>query len=330
MTGIPDDASGPSEEAVAWFVRLQSDAVQASDWDVFEAWLTTDAENRSAFEAVERLWVDLGSAPIAAMQETASGQVLPFSKRSKRLSWSVWASVGGVAAALVVGFVALYPLSPSQGAPVQTIATAKGDRKAVTLADGTRIELNSASRLTYRLGKDGRWAQLMHGEAIFNVTHNPNRPFTVVTGDRRVTDVGTVFDVARLDHAVRVTVQQGAVAVSAAPPRYTPLTTVTAGQQLIHPDGAAASTVKAVDTDAAFAWRSGRLVYSDAPLDAVVEDLNQYFAVPIRVKDHKAGQLRFSGVLVLDSEGAVVDRLQAFMPVAAVRSNGVIWISARR
>jgi transmembrane sensor len=72
------------------------------------------------------------------------------------------------------------------------------------------------------------------------------------------------------------------------------------------------------------------LVYSDAPLDAVVEDLNQYFAVPIRVKDHKAGQLRFSGVLVLDSEGAVVDRLQAFMPVAAVRSNGVIWISARR
>lgn len=329
MSVFPDDAAGPLGDAAEWFARLQSDTARESDWAAFEAWLTAAPANWSAFDAVERLWVDLDLAPVAAASpEPATGRVLPFLRRPKRLSWGVWAATGGVAAALAVGIISPRLLKPAQTEPVQTIMTAKGERKAVTLADGTRIELSSGTRVDYYFGGNRRWAQLLQGEAAFSVTHDPNRPFAVVTGDRRITDVGTVFDVARLDHAVRVTVQQGAVAVGAA--GASPARTVVAGQQLTHVDGEEGSRVRAVDTDAALAWRSGRLVYSDAPLEAVVSDLNRYFATPIRVQNRETGELRFSGVLVLDGEGAVVDRLQAFMPVAIVRSNGVIWISGRR
>jgi transmembrane sensor len=331
MTGFSDDAAEPPGDAAAWFARLQSDAAQEADWAAFEVWLTADPANPSAFDAVERLWVDLDLAPpTLASREPAPAQVLPFSRRPKRLSWGVWAATGGVAAALVLGIVAPRLLKPAPTEPEQTIVTAKGERKTVILADGTRIDLSSASRLNYRFGKRDRRAELASGEAVFSVTHDPRRPFEVLTGDRRITDVGTVFDVARLDRAVRVTVQQGAVAVAAADATLGAARTVTAGLQLIHLDGEIGSSVQTVDTDAALAWRSGRLVYRDAPLETVVADLSRYFPIPIRVQDRKTAALRFSGVLVLDSEGAVVDRLQAFMPVAVVRSNGAIRIGGRR
>jgi transmembrane sensor len=333
MTDFPEDAAGPREDAAAWFAKLQSDAAQESDWAAFEVWLTAAPANQASFDAAERLWIDLDLAPAASAPTTAV--VLPFARRPTRLRWGVWAAAGGIAAAVVIGVFAPHLLRPVQAEPMQTLVTAKGERKTLTFAGGDgaggdKIEIGADSRLSYRFGGRDRRAALLQGEAIFSVAHDPRRPFAVVTGDRRITDVGTVFDVARLDHAVRVTVQQGEVAVGGADAGAGGATTVPAGLQLTHVDGAAGSNVRAVDTNAALAWRSGRLVYSDASLDAVVADLNRYFPTPIRVKDRKTAGLRFSGVLVLDSEGAVVDRLQAFMPVAAVPSNGVIWIGARR
>jgi transmembrane sensor len=331
MTGFPEDEATVPKDAAAWFVRLQSESARESDWTAFEVWLQADPANQAAFDAVERLWVDLDQAEVDAGGATPlTTNVLPFSRRSKRAPWGFWAATGGVAAALVLGMVAPGFFKPSQMPPPRTVTTAKGERKSLTLKDGTRIELSSATTLDYRVDRGARWVRLDQGEAVFNVRHDPGRPFDVVTGDRRITDIGTIFDVARLDRAVRVTVQAGAVDVQSASAKPGPPTRVSAGLQLIHVDGAAGSSVKPVDVDAALAWRSGRLVYEDAPLETVVSDLNRYFPTPIRVKDRKTAELRFSGVLVLDSEGAVVDRLQAYMPVAAVRTNGAIWIGGRR
>ena len=134
----------------------------------------------------------------------------------------------------------------------------------------------------------------------------------------------------RLDHAVQVTVSKGEVAVNPMGAGSSGATKVFAGQQLNHVDGAATSSVQPVDVQAALAWRSGYLIYRDAELDTVVSDLNRYFVTPIHVQDQDAAKLRFSGVLILDSEGAVVDRLQAFMPVEAVHANGAVWIRRRR
>jgi transmembrane sensor len=329
MTDLPDHLPDASEQAVAWFARLQSDSTTDADWTAFAAWLAESPEHQSAYEAVERLWVELDlDAGLAAALEGGPAVVLPFVSRPKPKRWPVWAATGGIAACLLVGVIVPRWLQPPQAEPLQIMTTAKGERRVLQLGVGVRVDLSSDSQLAYRVDKRNRLVRLIRGEAAFTVVHDPARLFEVEAGDRRISDVGTVFDVARIDHAVRVTVQQGVVAVDAAAARLG--VRVTAGWQLTHREGEAGSTLKAVDAQAEMAWRSGRLIYRDATLGTVVSDLNRYFATPIHIDDPRAAELRFTGVLVLDSEGAVVARLQAFEPVAVARANGAIGISGLR
>mgnify|MGYP003950249621 CR=1 FL=1 len=85
-------------------------------------------------------------------------------------------------------------------------------------------------------------------------------------------------------------------------------------QFLVEPTGAETMAVlRRVDPDAAFAWRDGELVYRDQPLADVIEDLNRYYATPVRLEGPSAAT-RFSGVLKLATrEEAVVVRLQGFV-----------------
>jgi transmembrane sensor len=329
MNGSSDDNTTANSQAVDWFVRLQSQSAGEEDWRAFERWLGEDRAHALAFEAVERLWVDLDLAKTNVPAPVQTAEILPFKRRRQAGGWRVWAAAGGVAAMLVAALAATYlppPIGPLTG---QVVATAKGQRKTTVLADGTRIDLDSATTIAIQLGPNHRLVRLLRGEAAFSVKPDPARPFVVTAADRRITDVGTVFDVLAVDDLLKVTVAQGEVAVAPAPHSPGAPADVKAGHQLLHQIGEPRSTIHLVDAEASMAWRSGRLVYQDAPLQAVAFDLNRYFPTPIRLKDDRAAKLRFSGVLVLDSEDAVVRRLQVFLPVAVERTSDTVWFGAR-
>ncbi len=327
MNGVATDQTIVEREATEWFVRLQSDGAGERDWLAFETWLGTSDAHQAAFQKVEALWIDLEAAdnPASALNPNT---VVAFKVR-KLKPLGIWLASGAIAAALVIGVGApsLWHIIAKPATPAQTISTAKGERRMLTLGDGTRIDMNSATTLTVRLDRHERTLDLLGGEVACEVAHDPSRPFAVRTGDRRITDIGTVFDVLRQGHSTHVTVEKGEVAVTGVGDASN---TVIAGQQLVHEDGAANSTVHAVDVANALAWRSGRLIYHDATLRTLAAELSEYFPTPIRVQDNRTAELQFSGVLVLDSEDAVVGRLQAFLPVAAERSNGAIILRARR
>jgi transmembrane sensor len=167
-------------------------------------------------------------------------------------------------------------------------------------------------------------------EAMFDVTHDPARPFLITAGAQRIRVVGTAFDVASHDGRLTVTVRRGVVEVGRPGPDGTlgDVTRVPAGFQLIRRDDDRSTQISAVDPDEAFAWRERRLVYHDQSLEAVASDLSRAFAVPVAVRG-PARKLTFSGVLVLDDEDAVVRRLQAFVPIEVDRSSGEIVLSSR-
>jgi transmembrane sensor len=167
-------------------------------------------------------------------------------------------------------------------------------------------------------------------EAVFDVAHDPDRPFLIRVGDQEVRVVGTQFNLRRRDGRVVLTVRRGVVEVrplgraDAAPTR------VTVGQQLVHVEGAPGSLVRAADAEEAFGWTSGRLVFRDAPLSEVAADLQRRYARPVRVADAETAQIRLSGVLTLDDEASVLRRLSAFAPVDARRtSDGAIVLQKR-
>jgi transmembrane sensor len=145
------------------------------------------------------------------------------------------------------------------------------------------------------------------------------RPFLVTVGGRDVRDVGTVFNILRDRTRTVVTVESGKVSVSPgdAGARDKPVL-LSAGDQLAAEDGAG-DAVNHVDPAQATSWRQGYLTYKEAPLSVVISDLNRYFPGRIFLADKDAGGRRFSGVLKIDDEDAVLNRLAQLLPLVVDR-----------
>ena len=92
-------------------------------------------------------------------------------------------------------------------------ATEIGERRSITLADGSTVDLNARSRVRIEFSKKERRVDLLDGQALFQVTKDKNRPFIVSSGDATVRAVGTQFDVYRRTNSTTVTVLEGRVAV---------------------------------------------------------------------------------------------------------------------
>lgn len=316
-----------AEEAARWFVRLQDAAASGDDWLAFEAWLTASPDHQDAYDRAERLWLELEeSQPVIAraldVPAPAGARRASPVRAPTRLSRRGWLGAAAAIAATIVAGVGI--ATRMQPAPFQTYRTAPGETREVALADGTRIHMNAESSLRVSLGKDARQVEMADAEAVFDVAHDPTRPFLITVGDRQVRVVGTEFNLRHRARDVVLTVRRGIVEVRPASRPDARATRVTVGQQLVHTDGQQASVLTTPGADAAFAWTAGQLIYQQQPLSVVAADLSRRFARPVRVADPELGRLRFSGVLVTDNEDDVMRRLEAFAPIRAERtSDGV-------
>lgn len=97
------------------------------------------------------------------------------------------------------------------------VSTPAATTTLVTLSDGTRVMLNANSTLEYPASFDDAEVRevRLKGEAHFEVTKNPHRPFVVKAGEMQTQVLGTIFDVkAYRKDAPKVTLMQGKVKVS--------------------------------------------------------------------------------------------------------------------
>lgn len=327
QTGPAADHRTPADQAAEWLVRVQSDAATGADWLALEAWLAQSEEHRTAFERVELLasGVEDHRREIAAgldPDEPTVGVVdLAARRRPTRRGWLVGA--GAIAATLVAGVLGVSLLS---GPKTTIYQTAPGQTRTLELADGSSVGLNGASRIAVTMTRGERRVTMADAEAAFDVARDPGRPFVINAGDHEIRVVGTEFNVREDARGLMVTVRRGVVDVRA--PGSAAAARLTAGQQLFDPAGALGPIVREADADDAFAWTQRRLVVRDGRLEDVVTDLNRQLPTPMRV-DGPARDLRFSGVLVLDDQDAVVRRLEDFLPVKAARSGEEIRLVSR-
>jgi transmembrane sensor len=325
------DEEGVAEAAATWFVRLQGETASEQDWQAFEAWLSAAPAHVAAYEKIERLWMALDADAPALAAALEAPQSAPRRARPRhpqaRVSRRVWLGVGGAMAASVALGVVFLAQGPEQ-APASLYRTAAGQTQIIKLADGTQVRLNAASSLKVRLGRDARRVEMAEGEAAFDVTHDPKRPFLIAVGDNQVKVVGTEFDIRHRGGSTELTVRRGVVEVrpgAAEAAAYK----VAAGQQYARRDGATAATITDVSANDAFAWTEGQLVYRDRPLSEVAADLSRRFGRPVTTADARTAALRFTGVLVTDNEPAVIRRLEGFAPVTAEQTADGVVLRAR-
>lgn len=301
------------EHAAAWVVRLEADGLGDAEATTFDAWMSASPENAAAFDAAMSI-----SHSYAANCGTVARALSQRAVVRPVMDRRYFVGGAGIAAAAMVALA----VAPEVFAPSATTAyaTAKGEKRSVTLADGSRVDLNAGTRLTVTLARNERSVRLEQGQAVFDVTHDTDRPFTVSAGDRMVRVVGTQFDVRRRDGKLSVTVARGSVEVRPDEGGVGRAYRLRPGQRLDHTEGGSLARVVSAEPAEVLAWRTGRLVYRQQSLADVVADLNQEWEIPIRIEDPALAATPVSGVLILDSQDAVIRRLALLAPIRAVRS----------
>lgn len=301
------------DQASAWFFRLRAPDVSAAERADFQAWLAAGPDRARAWAEVEALMDDLRRpAAQARAALVARGRYPQAAGRGHRTRRRVGLIAAACCLMVVLGLGANF--GPAQIDRLRADhVTAVGERQSVTLADGSRVELNTDTALSVAMTDAGRRITLWRGEAWFDVAPDAARPFVVAAGNDEVVVLGTAFSVARRGPDVRVDVARGLVEVGAGRPRPARLR-LGAGQG-VELTAAGPGPVHAVDGTTVFAWRRGQLVFLDQPLAQVVAELNRYRPGRIVILDRELATRRVTGVFELDRLGAA--------PVAFERTLGV-------
>ncbi|MBV4551070.1 FecR family protein [Pseudomonas sp. SWRI102] len=298
------------DEAAQWFVRLQSPVMGVDERERFEAWLGEHPNHRDEIQLLQGIWSATDLLPRERLQALCE----PPAERPRRRPLLRYA----VAAGLLVVAVGLGLFSGlgASGDYSGEFATALGERRHVALPDGSLIDLNSRSHVRILFEHRVRRVELVEGEALFSVEHDTARPFTVDAGSGQVTVTGTRFDVRRDADSTRVAVEEGSVKVRGRDAPASGGVSLTAGLGTrIDAQGKVAAPY-AVNADELTAWRNGKLVFNNAPLSEVAEEVSRYRAKPIRVANAAVGNLRLTSVFRSDNPEALLKALPNVLPVA--------------
>lgn len=334
--------------ATGWLVRRQ-DGLTPEEEAEFQEWLAADPGHARALEQVEGVWgrmddlpgdgVDAlraGLPPGAPAAEPASARPRPAPRPAQpgRRGWLL--GLGRLvpqAAAAAVAFSVVgggwYGFNAWQRQPIfeQTLATARGQLKEVTLPDGSTLWLDTATRAEVTLYRQRREVRLTEGQVLFAVQSNPEQPFDVLAGGTRVNVVGTRFTVRRTrsgvgdEGSVSVVVEEGRVRVTGrsvshelAGPGAGEAVELGAGQSV---SADATGVLGPVNSGAAApaAWREGRISFNGTPLAQALAEFERYGDTGLIILDPAVAALKVHGSFDLRQVGAFVRALPQVLPV---------------
>jgi len=315
-------------EAAEWLASLNTRHVDQDTLDAFFEW-HRDPENAAAYASVEKIWEKSrhlgGDRDIALAVRDALARPL-WSRRLMGLQGAVRQRpvlTGLVALLLVITVAGLSWLSM-----LGTLySTATGEQRLIQLADGSSIRLDTQSRVRVKIGQHTRRIELLGGQALFSVAHDPARPFVVHVGDADITAVGTRFDVRGADTgAVSVALIQGRLALATRGSR-DPTVDLEAGRGATF-DAQGWGAPQSVDVDAITGWSSGRLQFQDAPLDQTVREMNRYTTHRVMLAGDVDGSQRVSGNFTTDDINGFVTAISTLYRLTAhSQSDGTILLS---
>jgi transmembrane sensor len=308
MASLPTDSNDADAQAAGWATRLSTGPLTAPEDRALSAWLSADPQNPSRLDGCRRLYARLEATIPALVDSGRLPDYLPSEPARPTLHYlrplgALFATVAVLALAVV-----WWIYRP------QTLSTSSAHRDSVTLADGSRVDLNAQTTLEVRLQGGERRVRLTSGEAFFSVAKDHGKPFFVETSAGTIRVTGTAFDVRVPDtSSVAVTVIEGSVAVSPANGR--PPQDLHPSDQLALADSSLVRQHLAPSAaQDAVAWREGRIVFVSERLDTAVERFADYHGRPIEVAS-AVGNLRIGGRFKLDELDAFLHDLTLALPV---------------
>jgi len=311
-------------QAAAWRVRLAENDLESCP--ELSAWLTEDTRNAAAWKQVQGDWalfedhatspeiLALRSAALAHAHEVGRGRWV----RSRRFAIAHRLGIAAGILILVAGGLFVWMKQPD------VYTTRTGERRIVTLADGSQVALDSRSEVRVEYSTHARELTLTKGQARFDVVHDFERPFTVTADDHKVIATGTSFNVDLFGPTLLVTLIEGRVIVSStlaltdATKVEIPLPRITldAGEQVVFSPKTPPSVAR-VNLGQATAWENGEIVSDDDSLTTVVARINRYAQHTVVIGDSQTAELRISGVFHTGDIDGFISTIVAYLPVRA-------------
>ena len=296
------------DQAYAWLVALRGEKVSEKNLEDFSDWLTGDESHQSAWDQALNLWETMGAVshlpvdelladdPVESVNSSkvpADAQPVSGTGLLEKLQ-SLWKPMALAFSLAVVGFIVVFNFQP-QG---EIYAAGTGQYLAVTLADGSVVELNTNSEISVSLNEDIREIELIKGEVFFTVARDKDRPFIVDVAGATVRAVGTAFNIYRVtDQSAIVSVSEGIVRVEEAGGS----SVATAQSQLLTVDEALeidavrGLSESNIENAQATAWRNGQLLFENTSIGDAVEMLNRYLHKKVIVADDVSNSTKISG-----------------------------------
>ncbi len=289
----PQQLSEIDRAALGWFVANRGDD---ADQAGFEHWQAADPRHGDAYARIEQLW---GSSAFAG----AAKRARPRNRAAAA------ATTLGLALCLMLVTGAGMRLTGHVLAWPADHATPVGQIAATTLADGSRVTLDSGSAIDVAIGPDGREIRLLRGR-IFVAVAPDDRPLRVLSGDALIRDIGTSFSVGRDEGGEAVAVADGLVEISAgsAPQGTASAAMIRAGQGGALQRGRVIAA-HAINPLESFAWVQQRHYFADQRLGDVAAELRRYHRGWIIIANDHAADVRISGGLNLADPVAAMEEL---------------------
>ena len=254
------------DEARDWLLLLTSGGATVADAKALKAWCAQSPEHAQAFEQAKRLWQQLAPAAEQVSQPRR------FGRR---------AFLGGALAASAA-VVMVHVGSPGGFAGLTAdYRTEVGEQRQVLLSEGISLELNTQTRVS----RVGQGIELLEGEV--EVLAHVAQPLRVQAGEGAVSAAQARFNLRNTDQTVCVTCIDGWLSVDVAGRSVR----LESGRQLTYGAPGVGEPV-VVDTQAVVAWREQILVFNNATLATVVDEINRYRPGMLVLLNKQLGQRR--------------------------------------
>lgn len=301
------------EQAAHWYATLRDDGATEHEHRAWRAWLQASPEHAQAWahiDAVSRRFDPLRNPQAGGMAATVAGvDAARRATRSRRSLVKGLASAWGLGMAGWLGW--RYTPAPHYVAALRSDHhTGTGELRAITLEEGSRTWLNTATALQVRYQDSLRQLVLLDGEILVDTASDARgRPFYVQTSLGRLQALGTRFTVQHTGPQVRLDVFEGAVEIRTAAGV---VQRVQAGQAAAFDRSAVTSLGPA--SPVREAWHRRRLPADDMALGDLLAELGRYRRGHLHV-DPEVASLKVMGVYPTDDTDRALAMLEHNLPI---------------
>jgi len=275
-------------------------------------WLQEDRGNRQVFEHIVADW-QLNAQDLHLLQKKIYQKIIssPVKDRlnQKTISsgnyWQTWLKVAAVLLiAITAGLVIFETKQTEQQPEVQVVTQIEkqalpGQKLSLTLPDGTEVKLNSGSRLVSPQQFTGASRKVfLEGEAFFDVTEDPSRPFLVETESFQVKVLGTSFNIRsyQQEENSTVAVVSGKVMVSNSPANQVANEEVLTPDQMLVYSSKNSNWVKknGFNQDLVLGWRDQKLIFQEDRINSILQTLARWYGVEFQLDTHLDTQREYT------------------------------------